>query len=120
MHKSAGFPGGHDLDPADKFSSDHVLSAGRQIIRYLSTQTPSCIHNAVLFGYSQSVVMGVFAGAELHQHSQTAEVLTKLLEFVEQQPISSTTLFQLCPVNGLGADYTLGIVVTGAAHLRRA
>lgn len=115
---AAGLPDGNDHGIA--FSTEHVLSAGHQISRYLSTQVPSCTQNALVFGYSQSAVVGVFAGAELHQHGLTADILNRFLRLVEQRTISETTFVQLCPNDGLGADYTLGIIATGAANLQRA
>ncbi|KAH6698423.1 hypothetical protein BKA61DRAFT_682455 [Leptodontidium sp. MPI-SDFR-AT-0119] len=43
---------------------DHFLSAGCQIKSYLASEKPSCSNNAMAFGYSQSTVIGLFAGAE--------------------------------------------------------
>lgn len=54
-----------------EFSVNHLLAAGHQISRYLAIQVPSCAHNAIEFAYSQSAAIGVFTGAEIHQHGVT-------------------------------------------------
>jgi hypothetical protein len=59
--------GGDDV----QFSPNHLLSAGRQITNYLALQMPSCTNNAMEFAYSKSSVIGIFAGAEVHQHGVT-------------------------------------------------
>ncbi|KAK2612379.1 hypothetical protein QQS21_001643 [Conoideocrella luteorostrata] len=112
------YPGGDDSDP--RFSANHVLSVARQISRHLARQRPSCARSAMQFGYSQSAAIGVFSGAELHQQGLMADVLSRFIESVEAKPISKTTVFQLCYQDTLGADYTLGIVVTSAANLHKA
>jgi hypothetical protein len=71
----------------------------------------------LVFGYSQSAVVGVFAGAEVHQHGVTTNVLNKLLDYVEKNSISETTVVQLCQADGRGADYGIGIIVSSAKHL---
>jgi hypothetical protein len=101
----------------DGFAVQDVLSAGQQIVNYFRSQKPSCVENALVFGYSQSAVVGVFAGAEVHQHGVTTNVLNKLLDYVEKNSVSETTVVQLCQADGRGADYGIGIIVSSAKHL---
>ncbi|KAI4700360.1 hypothetical protein J4E89_011002 [Alternaria sp. Ai002NY15] len=101
----------------DAYSSSHLLSAGRQVINHLALQTPSCSHSVMEFAYSQSSAIGVYAGAEVHQHGLTAEVLNKFLLHVQNQGLSKTTVVQLCAAEGRGADYSVGIVATSAKNL---
>ncbi|KAK4247905.1 hypothetical protein C7999DRAFT_31717 [Corynascus novoguineensis] len=79
-----------------EFLVGHLLPAGRQVKSYLVSQKPSCTNNAIAFGYSQSSVIGIFAGAEVHQHGVTLDVLDKFLKYAEDQSISKTTVVQLC------------------------
>lgn len=70
------------------------------------------------FAYSQSSAIGLFAGAEIHQHGVTSGVLQKLPEYAQEKAISETTMVQLCGSgDGRGADYSLGIVATSAKNL---
>lgn len=69
------------------------------------------------FAYSQSSAVGLFVGAELHQHAVTSDVLEKLLQYVQKKAVSKTTIFQLCGASGRGADYSIGIVATSAKDL---
>lgn len=98
----------------DEFSVEHLLSAGHQISNHLSLQKPSCTHNAMEFAYSRSAAIGLFVGAELHQHGVTSAVLNKLLEYVQDKDVSKTTIVQLCGSNDRGADYSIGIVAASA------
>ncbi|KAF1964362.1 hypothetical protein BU23DRAFT_63697 [Bimuria novae-zelandiae CBS 107.79] len=104
-------------DDTEEFSVDHLMSAGRQILRHLAQQIPSCNQNTIEFAYSQSAVIGLFAGVELHQHGISVDVLENLLEYVEEQDITRTTVVQLCGVDDRGADYSIGIVATSAKNL---
>lgn len=101
----------------DAFLVRHLESAGRQVFHHLRAQKPSCTSNAIAFGYSQSAVVGVFAGAELHQHGLVTETLDSLLKYAAEESMSKTTVIQLCREHGLGADYALGIVATSARSL---
>ncbi|KFY07990.1 hypothetical protein V492_06644 [Pseudogymnoascus sp. VKM F-4246] len=105
--------GGNDV----QFSADHLLSAGRQITNHLALQMPSCTNNAIEFAYFQSSVIGIFAGAEVHQHGVGSDVLKNLLKYVEDNAVSKTTVVQLCGVDGRGADYSIGIVASSAKNL---
>ncbi|CAP61951.1 uncharacterized protein PODANS_5_1570 [Podospora anserina S mat+] len=100
-----------------EFSPTHLLSAGRQVKSYLASQKPSCSNNAMAFGYSQTSVIGVFAGAEVHQHGVTSDVLQQFLEHVQNESVSGTTVVQLCGAKDRGADYSIGIVASSAKNL---
>ncbi|KAL5372545.1 hypothetical protein DPSP01_013413 [Paraphaeosphaeria sporulosa] len=104
-------------DSKDEFSTAHLMSAGRQIVRHLAQQTPSCNQNTIEFAYSQSAAIGLFSGIEIHQHGISVNVLENLLEYVEEQDLSRTTVVQLCGIDGRGADYSIGIVATSANNL---
>ncbi|GFG26431.1 killer toxin subunits alpha/beta [Aspergillus udagawae] len=101
----------------DGFAVQDVLAAGRQIVNYFRSQKPSCVENTLAFGYSQSAVVGVFAGAEVHQHGVTTNVLNNLLDYAEKNSVSKTTVVQLCQADGRGADYGIGIIISSAKHL---
>ncbi|KAF2809813.1 putative glycosyl hydrolase, family 18 [Mytilinidion resinicola] len=101
----------------DEFSVNHLLSAGRQISSHLALQKPSCTNNAIEFAYSKSSAIGLFAGAEIHQHGVTLEVLKKLLEYAQDKAISKTFVIQLCGTDGRGADYNIGMVATSEKNL---
>lgn len=100
-----------------EYSVNHLLSAGRQVANHLALQNPSCTNNAMDFAYSQSAAIGVFAGAELHQHGLTANALIHFLEYAQKQALSQTTMIQLCGTHGRGADYSLGIVAASSKNL---
>lgn len=100
-----------------KFATGHLLAAGRQLLNSLGAKKPSCTENLLSFGYSQSSVIGLFAGLELHQHGVPAEVLKQFLEHVQEKPISKPTLVQLCNQGGRGADYAVGIIAASAQDL---
>ncbi|KAL6801940.1 glycoside hydrolase family 18 protein [Trichoderma sp. SZMC 28012] len=111
-------------EPADATGSgsiaslDDILSAGHQVQNYLSTKAPSCTENVLTFGYSQSAVVGLFAGAEVYQHGIHADILSRFLQDVEDKKTSSEVqIVQLCPSNGRGADYAVGIIVAPANDL---
>ncbi|GFF93568.1 killer toxin subunits alpha/beta [Aspergillus udagawae] len=101
----------------DGFAVQDVLAAGRQIVNYFRSQKPFCVENTLAFGYSQSAVVGVFAGAEVHQHGVTTNVLNNLLDYAEKISVSKTTVVQLCQADGRGADYGIGIIISSAKHL---
>ena len=107
----------HPSSGSGEFSVNHVLSAGRQVKSHLASKKPSCTNNAIAFGYSQSAVVGLFAGAEVHQHGVTADVLDKFLEHVQANSVTKTTVVQLCGVDGRGADYSIGLVASSAKKL---
>lgn len=100
-----------------KFATGHLLAAGKQLLNSLGTKKPSCTENVLSFVYSQSSVIGVFAGLELHQHGVPAEVLNKFLEHAEEKSISKPTLVQLCKEGERGADYAVGIIAASAQDL---
>lgn len=110
MHQPAA---GNDAD----FSVNHLLSAGRQIFNYLLIQEPSCTNNAMAFAYFQSSIIGLFAGAEIHQYGVTFDVLKNLLIYAEEKAVSKTTVVQLCGAYGRGGDYSIGIVASSAKNL---
>ncbi|KAL2193085.1 hypothetical protein P885DRAFT_46060 [Corynascus similis CBS 632.67] len=107
----------HQSGNGGEFSVGHLLPAGRQVKSYLASQKPSCTNNAMAFGYSQSSIIGLFAGAEVHQHGVTLDVLDKFLKYAEDQSVSKTTVVQLCGTKGRGADYSIGIVASSANNL---
>ncbi|KAG8410222.1 hypothetical protein J3458_018258 [Metarhizium acridum] len=102
----------------DTFVTQHLVSASRQVMYYLAAQVPSCTKNALAFGYSQTSVVGVFAGAELHQHGLAIDAISTLLTYATERSISKTTFLQLCQKHGLGADYAFGVVATSANNLK--
>ncbi|KAJ4346317.1 hypothetical protein N0V85_009767 [Neurospora sp. IMI 360204] len=69
------------------------------------------------FGYFQSSAIGIFAGAEVHQHGVSSVVLRKLLEYAQEKGVSKTTVVQLCGADERGADYSIGVVATSAKNL---
>ncbi|RYP66167.1 hypothetical protein DL771_007943 [Monosporascus sp. 5C6A] len=71
-----------------EFSVNHLLSAGRQITSHLALQMPSCTNNAMEFVHFQSSVIGIFAGAEIHQHGVT---------YVEPRAAAQITALELLP-----------------------
>lgn len=107
----------HQPGKLGEFLVEHLMSAGRQVKNYLASQEPSCTNNAMAFGYSQSAAIGLFAGAEVHQHGVTADVLDKFLEYAQDKSISSSTVVQLCGAEGRGADYSIGIVSSSTKNL---
>ncbi|KAJ3573081.1 hypothetical protein NPX13_g4829 [Xylaria arbuscula] len=102
----------------DKFSIQHLLSAGHQIARRLSLQPPSCANNVLTFGYAQSSVIGLFAGPEVHQQGITLELLNNLLTYAERTSLSRTTIVQLCGATSRGADYNIGVIATSSRNLQ--
>ncbi|KAH7317094.1 putative glycosyl hydrolase, family 18 [Stachybotrys elegans] len=94
----------------DSFSTEHLLAAGRQVLHQLESEKPSCTRNAISMAYSQSSLIGVFGGPEVHQHGLTAEILDKFLVHAQETSLSMTTLVQLCEGDGLGSDYGVGII----------
>ncbi|KAK8146892.1 hypothetical protein G3M48_002467 [Beauveria asiatica] len=103
------------------FSSNHLLAAGRQVVHHLASRQPSCSRDAMSFGYSQSALIGVFAGVELHQHGLTFQVMQRVLQHVEDNFSLNTFVVQLCyDDDGLGADYTVGVIATSSNNLHLA
>lgn len=98
------------------FDSKDFLSAGHQVVRYLASQKPSCTNNAMAFGYSQTSIVGLFAGAEVHQHGMALDILSRLLKYAETNAMSQTTVLQVCETNDRGADYSAGIIVSNAKN----
>ncbi|UKZ82482.1 hypothetical protein TrVFT333_010271 [Trichoderma virens FT-333] len=97
---------------------DDLLSAGHQVQNYLSTKAPSCTENVVTFGHSQSAVIGLYAGAEVYQHGVHADILSNFLQdLAEKQPFHGPQIVQLCPENGRGADYAVGIIAASINDL---
>ncbi|KAH7311959.1 family 18 glycosyl hydrolase, partial [Rhexocercosporidium sp. MPI-PUGE-AT-0058] len=107
----------HQPGQGGEFLAGHVMSAGRQVKSYLASQKPSCTNNAMAFGYSQSAAIGLFAGAEVHQHGVTTDVLEKFLEYAQDKSIFRSTMVQLCGVGDRGADYSIGIVASSTKNL---
>ncbi|CZS91648.1 uncharacterized protein RCO7_06969 [Rhynchosporium graminicola] len=107
----------HQPSVGGEFLPGHVMSAGSQVKSYFASQKPSCNHNAIAFGYSQSAVIGVFVGAELHQHGVMSDVLDKFLKYSQEKSFSRSTVVQLCGIGGLGADYSIGIVISSSKNL---
>lgn len=107
----------HPTAGNDAFSTNHLLSAGSQITNHLALQKPSCENSAMEFAYSQSSAIGLYAGAEVHQHGLTSDVLEKFLRYAQENSLSKTTVVQLCGADDRGADYSIGIVATSAKNL---
>lgn len=99
------------------FAVQDFLSAGHQVVNYLTAQKLPCAKNALVFGYSQSSILGLFAGAELHQQGLTIEILNDLLTHVMENSLSKTTVVQLCQAEHRGADYAIGIIASHATNL---
>jgi hypothetical protein len=105
-------------DNLAEFSASHLIAAGRQISSHLALQVPSCTANAMEFAYFQTSAVGIFAGAEIHQHGVTSDVLEKLLQHAQNQGLTKTTVVQLCASGqGRGADYSLGVMATSAKNI---
>lgn len=105
-------------DNLAEFLASHLIAAGRQISNHLSVQIPSCTDNAMEFAYFQTSAIGVFAGAEIHQHGVTSDVLKKLLQHAQDEGLNKTTVVQLCASDhDRAADYSLGIVATSAENI---
>jgi hypothetical protein len=77
------------------FSVNRLLSASQQIRNYLALQQPSCTNNAMEFAYSQSSSIGVFAGAEIHQHGISVDVLGKSLAYAREKFLTKSTTVQV-------------------------
>ena len=75
-----GEPAGDITSSNKKASLDDLLLAGHQVQNYLSTKKPNCMENVLTFGYSQSAVVGLFAGAEVYQHGVHADILSRFLQ----------------------------------------
>ncbi|KAK2771652.1 hypothetical protein FQN53_004945 [Emmonsiellopsis sp. PD_33] len=101
----------------DGFAVQDLLSAGHQVVNHFKSRKPSCVENALAFGYSKSAVVGVFGGAEVHQHGLTTKVLNNLLNYAGANSLSKTTVIQLCQADGRGADYGIGIIASSAKNL---
>jgi hypothetical protein len=76
----------------DTFSVTHALAATRQITHHLALQKPSCTSNAIEFAHFESAVVGLFAGAELHQHGMTTDVLEELPKHALENVMSKRTI----------------------------
>jgi hypothetical protein len=76
----------------EEFFVGYVLAAGSQVASHLASKKPSCTNNAIEFAYSQSAAIGLFAGAEVHQHGVTSDVLDKLLEYARDNAVSQRRL----------------------------
>ncbi|KAJ3573148.1 hypothetical protein NPX13_g4807 [Xylaria arbuscula] len=89
-----------------------TVSVGHQVRTFLSSKEPSCTENVLVFGYSQGSIFGLFAGVEVYQHNVHVDILSHFLQDLETNDFPSGPLIaQLCAVNGLGADYAVGMVV---------
>ncbi|KAF2819903.1 putative glycosyl hydrolase, family 18 [Ophiobolus disseminans] len=107
----------HQPQVANDFSVNHLISASQQMKNHLALQQPSCTNNAMEFAYSQSSTVGLFAGAEIHQHGMTMDILEKFMVYAREKALTKTTIVQLCPTDKRGADYSFGIVATSAKNL---
>ncbi|KAF3484076.1 glycosyl hydrolase, family 18 [Arthroderma uncinatum] len=94
-----------------------LVEASIKISHTTPTMMMAFLFKIYSFGYSKSVVIGVFGGAEVHQHGVTIDVLNGLLKYAEENSISKTTVIQLCEVDGRGADYGIGIIVGSAKKM---
>lgn len=100
------------------FSPDHMVAAGRQVRSHLASQETSCDRDAISIGYSQSALLAVFSGPEVHQHGLTFEILREFMNDAKTSLSSKTTIVQLCQNNdGLGADYIIGIIATSSSNV---
>ncbi|KAI1345812.1 glycoside hydrolase family 18 protein [Xylaria sp. FL0043] len=89
------------------------LSAAYQVRNYLNSRKPTCTENVLAFGYSQTAIIGFFAGAEVYQHGVHVDILDRLMQDLEARESflpPGSLVVQLCPSDGLGADYAVGIV----------
>ncbi|KAG9255093.1 uncharacterized protein F5Z01DRAFT_653958 [Emericellopsis atlantica] len=100
----------------DSFSTQHLLTAGRQVVNYLAFAEPSCSRNSMSLAYFQSSIIDVFGGAEVHQHHLTAQVLESFIMYAEQKSLAKTTVVQLCAGEERGADYGVGIIAGSAKN----
>ncbi|KAI1110528.1 glycoside hydrolase family 18 protein [Nemania sp. NC0429] len=108
---SVGEPASNTIDGNELALVDDLLLAARQVRNYLSTTVPSCEDNVEAFGYSRTAVVGLFAGVEVYQHNVHANILSRFLKDLEDgEPFAGTRIAQLCPGNGFGADYAVGII----------
>jgi hypothetical protein len=78
-----------------EFSVNHLISAAQQIIDHLALQQPSCANNAMEFAYSQSSGIGLFAGAEIHQHGITTDVLERFMAYAREKALTKSTIVQI-------------------------
>ncbi|KAI0190106.1 glycoside hydrolase family 18 protein [Astrocystis sublimbata] len=101
-------------------ASKHIDSS--EVAAVCSTPNHDIIETVVTlaFGYSQTAVIGLFAGAEVYQHGMHNTILDHFLQDLEARQISSSPsplIAQLCPRDGLGADYAVGVVAGFADDL---
>lgn len=99
-----------------ELNNGHLVAAGKQLLNSLGVEKPSCARNLLSFSYSQSSVIGLFAGREVHQHGVPGEILDKFLKHIQESPISNPTVIQLCE-SERGADYAVGIIAVSAQDL---
>ena len=106
-----------NIDNAELFSVHHLLAAGRQVANRLASEKPSCTKNAIELAYFQSAAIALYAGAEVHQHGLSSNVLHRVLEYAQDNTLSKPVVVQLCAPDGRGADYSIGVVAAGAKNL---
>ncbi|KAF2969289.1 hypothetical protein GQX73_g4264 [Xylaria multiplex] len=107
-----GEPSGNTTDKHSKTPTvGRFLSAGHQVRYYLSSKKPSCTENVLVFGYSQTAVVGIFAGPEVYQYGIYDDILNRFLQDLSaRETFPGPLISQLCPGNSLGADYAVGII----------
>jgi hypothetical protein len=124
------------VEDNNEFSVNHLISASQQMKDHLALQQPSCANNAMEFAYSQSSSIGLFVGAEIHQHGITTDILERFMAYAREQALTKSTIVQvsshvycscaglaniaasqLCSGDQRGADYSFGIVATSSKNL---
>ncbi|KAI0803704.1 glycoside hydrolase family 18 protein [Xylaria sp. FL0064] len=96
------------------------LSAAYQVRNYLNSRKPTCTKNVLAFGYSQTAIIGLFSGVEVYQHGVHVDILDRLMQDLEAREAflsPGSLVAQLCPGDGLRADYAVGIVAGFADDL---
>ncbi|KAI9651823.1 MAG: hypothetical protein M1829_002136, partial [Trizodia sp. TS-e1964] len=94
-------------------STHDFLQASQQLANYLDQKPPTC-HQSVLFAYSGSAVVGLFAGSGVRSASS---VLKQFIASVQGTGYSDSVLVQLCPGIDRSSRYSMGIIANAHADV---
>lgn len=104
---------GWDAGTATGSTSEAVASL-EQLLAY-ETMNPYPCNETINFAYSGKTSVGIYMGSALHRQGLLTSILKDLIDRVEQEGVTETTVVQLC--DSRTSRYSMGIIINSNEDL---
>jgi chitinase len=95
-------------------SVSEVVAALEQLVAY-ETMNPYPCNETINFAYAGKTSVGIYMGSALHRQGLLTSILEDLIDRVEQEGVTETTVVQLC--DSRTSRYSMGVIINSNEDL---